>query len=371
MSEQKYSHGCDAVSVKRNDTTREVELSATIPAALFERYRKEYLKRIAKNAEIDGFRKGMAPEDMVLKRIGTSAVLREAAETAVHEELPKVFAAENILVIATPHVSVGTPKEGEALSFTAKAPLAPHVELADYKKIASKHPEPAGPFEADEKEVADALIHLKRERKRIELIEAGSAPEKAAEESSSMEAASLPDLDDAFAVSIGFENAAAFIESMKKNMANEKKSRAEDKRRAGIIDDIVSASTIQMPDIVRVWELDEIEGQFGHDIARAGTTMEAYLGHIGKSREELRNSWKDTAEKRAKTRLALDAIAAKEHIEPSPEDVSREVEHLKIHHPGVNEESLEAFVRRSLRTEMTVRFLEGKDPKVPPTTHRH
>lgn len=368
---EERAHGCADVRVTRDENTLEVQVSATIPAETLSRYRRETLKDLRRTVEIDGFRKGSAPEEMVIKRVGAEALLRQAAENAVQEELPKVFAAEKLLVIAAPQVSVGVPQEGAPLSFTAKAPLAPHVELADYKKISLKHPESPGPFEATDQEAGDAILHLRRERKRIELIEAGSAPEKAAQEASKADSASLPAIDDAFASSIGFESAEAFTASVRTNIEREKRAQAHDKRRAEIIDAIVESSTIRMPEIVRAWELDEIEAQFSADLARAGTTVDAYLSHIGKTKDTVRDSWKDSAEKRAKTRLALDAIAAKEKIEPSAEDVSREAAHLKLHHPSASEEAVEAFVRRSLRTEMTVRFLEGKDPAVPPTTHQH
>lgn len=364
-------HACTNVKVSRDAKTCEVEVSAELPAEILTHYRAEALKELKRTAEIDGFRKGAAPEELVLKRIGEEALLRRAAEDAVHEELPKLFAAEKLLVIAAPQVALEVPLKDKALSFTAKAPLAPDVRLSDYKTVAAKYPEPEGPFEATDTDAEEALTHLRRERKRIELVEGGQTPEKASEEAASAAIESLPALDDAFAQSIGFKDTADFSASVRTNIGEEKKRRAEDKRRAEMIDAVVAKTEIAMPDIVRQWELDEMEAQFKNDLARAGTNLEAYLGHIGKTRDDVRAGWIETADKRAKTRLVLDAIAAKEAIEPAAEDIAIEVEHLKLHYPSADAGSLDAFVRRSMRTEMTVRFLEGKEPKVPPSNHQH
>lgn len=359
------------VKVSRNDNTCEVEVSAEIPADLLARYRTEALKELKRTVEIDGFRKGTAPEEIVLKRIGEEALLRKAAEDAVQEELPKLFAAEKLLVIAAPQVSLEMPKQGSPLRFSARAPLAPSVTLPDYKKISGRYSTPARPMEATDAEVEDALRHLRRERKRIELMEQGTAPEQAAEQARKIDVMELPALDDVFVQSLGFENVQTFTESVRKNIGIEKSRREEEKRRAMLLDDLVKEARIALPAVMLEWELDDLEAQFKNDLARQGADFSNYLKQLNKTREDIRAMWADTARKRIRTRLVLDAIAAKETIEPPADAVAHEVEHLKEHYPSADPANLTAFVRRSMRTEMTIRFLEGKEPTLPREAHEH
>lgn len=360
------------VKVSKDQKTWEVTVSASLPPESLATHRSAALKRLTKEAELPGFRKGAAPADLVLKKVGEAALLRDAAERAVRDEIPKLFAQHQLIVIAPPAVSIATPAAGSPLSFTATAPLLPSVELPDYANISKKHPAPEGPWSATDDELKDALTHLRRERMRIEAVNGGMAPEEAAEEAKKADTLALPPLDDAFAVSVGFKDAGEFEESVKKNIALEKERAAVEKRRAELIDAIVSYAKVSMPGIVREWELDEMEAQFKDDISRMGATWEGYLSYAKKTREDLRETWLETAEKRAKTRLVLDAIAAKEGLEPSPETIEEETAHLKQHYPQASEENLRAYTTRSLRTSRTLYFLETGSKDMPkPEEHEH
>lgn len=354
----KESHVCTNVKVVRHDKTSEVEVSADIPAAILAAHREKALASFTTSLELPGFRKGKAPKEAVLKHVGEGPLLMEAAERAISDELPKVFASEKLLVIDTPQVTLGSVSLETPLHFSAKAPLPPSVKLPDYAKIAKKHPAPEGDFAGTEEEIADALNHLKRERMRIELMEGGMEHGLALETSKKTDAKELTDLDDAFVQSLGFENVVTFTESVKTNIASEKKRAAEEKRRSELLEALVEASDISLPPIMISWETDEIEAQFKEDVKRMGATWENYLKLSGKTREEVRESWKGTAEKRVKTRLILDAIAGKEEIVPSQEAIDHELKHLKEHHPGGDEAHMRAYVTRAKRTEAVIRFLE-------------
>lgn len=356
-------HSCVNVKVAKSAQTSEVEVSADIPKEVLASYRERALAGFVQTLELPGFRKGKAPKEAVLKHIGEGPLLMEAAERAISEELPKVFASENLLIIDTPQVTIGSVSGDAPLHFTAKAPLPPSVELPDYKKIAQKHPAPQSDFAATEEEIADALNHLKRERIRIEFMEGGMEPSSALEKSRAADAKELPDLDDTFVQALGFESAGAFVDSVKTNIASEKKRAAEEKRRTELLEDLVKNATIALPPVMLQWELDEMEAQFKEDVKRMGATWENYLKLSGKTRDEVRATWNETAEKRVKTRLILDAIAGKENITPSQEAIDHELAHLREHHPNGDEAHMRAYVTRSKRVEAVLRFLEGGDEK--------
>src|SRR3989338_3467768 len=204
MSEEKKGSSATNVQVTKDNETWEVLVKAEIPAEALAHYRTGALKEIQRDASLDGFRKGHAPEH------------------AIQHELPEILAKENLPIIETPRVTTEAPVIGKPLVFTARAALAPKIELPDYKAIAKKNPAPKEEVTVSDTEHEHAMTHLKRERARIEKVEAGKPPAEAAEESRKMEEKDLPALDDEFAKSIGYESIAHFNTVVRENMKTEK-----------------------------------------------------------------------------------------------------------------------------------------------------
>ncbi len=359
------------VRVTKDEKNWEAEISTQIDAASLEKYRADVLKDMQKTAKIDGFRPGKAPVDKILAIYGEDQIMRRAAERAIQEELPEILAKESIAIVETPRVSTDEPQSGKPLHFTARAGLAPQIELGDYAKIAKKQRESKEEITVTDAEHDEALLHLRRERARIDKIENGVEPPKAAEESREMKADELPELDDAFAQSVGYESASKFSEALHDNIMNEKTMQAQQKLRNAILDEIVKASTVRYPASLLSYELDEIESRLKDDLQRMRMTYEKYLIDTKKTREELREEWRPAADNRAKVRLLLAEIARKENIEPETDVVEHELDHAQEHYPQADRESLRAHVRHALRNEMTLRFLEGNTEPVGHTTHQH
>lgn len=365
------SHTLTDVKVMRDTENWEVEIKASVPAESLQKYRAEALKEIQRTATLDGFRPGKAPEDRIVQVYGESAIMREAAEHAVQHELPELLASEKLFVIETPRVSIESPESGKPLPFTAKAALAPTVELADYKKIAQKHTAQKEEITVSDQEVTEALMHLRRERARIDKVEAGTEPQKAAEEARAADEKDLPALDDDFSKSIGYESAKHFEDTLRLNMKEEKTRQAMEKRRSSMLDELVKESKISYPTLLREYEIDDMEIRMKEDLSRMGTTYEAYLTQTKKTQADVRSDWKETADKRAKVRLVLSEIARREKIEPDSEAVAHELEHAKQHYPNADQGALRAHIMHAMRNEATLRFLEGNPEKVGHTAHDH
>ena len=356
------------VKVSRDETKWEVEIKAEIPAEVLSRYRADALKAIQKTAKLDGFRTGHAPEERIVQVYGESAILREAVELAIQKELPELLAAQKLLIIESPRVSTDAPSTGKPLVFTARAALAPAVELPDYKKIAEKHTSKKEVVVVTDEEHVQALTHLRRERARIDKIEAGVEAQKAAEESRAAKEEELPALDDAFVQSLGYENAGKFSEALRINIRTEKEMQAREKRRAVILDGLVKESTIRYPAALREYELDDMEARLKDDLSRMGQTFDSYLARVKKTREGVREEWNEAADKRAKVRLILSEIARKEHIEPEEKSLAHELERARKQYPAADPDALRAHIAHAMRNETTLRFLEGDTAPAP---HHH
>ncbi len=368
------SHTLKNVKITRDESAWEVEISAEIPADALARYRAEALKEIQKGAKLDGFRPGKAPEDRILQVYGEPAILREAAQHAIQHELPELLAAEKLLIIESPRVTTDAPEAGKPLVFTARAALAPSVELPDYKNVAQKHPLVSESETAvSDEEHAQATTHLRRERARIEKIETGVEAQKATEESRAMKEEELPALDDAFVQSLGYESAEKFSEALRINIKTEKEMQAREKRRAAILDALVIGSKISYPAALREYELDDMEARMKGDVEHTGQTFEGYLAQIKKTREQLRSEWKDAADKRAKVRLILAEIARKENIEPDLKALEHELKNARKRYPQADPIALRAHIAHAMRNDATLRFLEGETdaPKHSHAGHHH
>jgi len=347
------------IKVSRDEKRWEAEITAEIPADVLLKYREEALKEIQRDAKLDGFRPGKAPVDRIVQIYGEPTILRHAAEHAIQHELPEILAAENLPIVETPRVSTDTPESGKPLKFTARAALAPEIKLPDYKKVAVKANSKKEDLDVSDEEHAQALTHLRRERARIDKIETGSDPQKAAEEVKALADADLPALDDQFVQTLGYENAEKFSEALRVNIKNEKELQAMQKRRAAILDELVKDSKISYPAILLDYELDDMEARLESDLSQMGQTQESFLAQQKKTREQMREDWKEAADKRAKVRLILSDIARKENIEPKQEELDHEIEHAKQHYPQTEAGMLRTHIAHAMRNEMTLKFLES------------
>ena len=346
------------IKVSRDEKRWEAEITAEIPADVLLKYREEALKEMQRDAKLDGFRPGKAPIERIVQIYGEPTILRHAAEHAIQHELPELLAAQNLPVVEPPRVQTDAPESGKPLRFSARAALAPEVKLADHKKIAASVNAKKEDLGVSDEEHAQALVHLRRERARIDKIESGTGPQKAAEEVKALAEADLPALDDQFVQSLGYENIQKFSETLRTNIKNEKELQATQKRRAAILDELVKDSEIRYPAILLDYELDDMEARLASDLAQIGQTPESFLAQQKKTREQMRADWREAADKRAKVRLILSEIARKEHIEPKPEDIDHEVEHAKHHYPQADPETLRAHIAHAMRNDLTLKFLE-------------
>src|SRR3989339_1946852 len=114
----------------------EVEIIGEISAEIFMSGRSNAIKEFSDNAEMDGFRKGKVPEDIMIKNIGAGAVLEKMAVIALEKEYPKIISEHKIRAIGRPEITLTKLAENNPLGFKIKTSVLPEITLPDYKKIA-------------------------------------------------------------------------------------------------------------------------------------------------------------------------------------------------------------------------------------------
>src|SRR3990167_6605163 len=117
---------------------RELEIIGAITAEKMSLMREKALAKLKESAEIDGFRKGNAPESMIVRKVGEMRLLEEAAEIALSEEYPNILEEHNIDAIGRPEIAITKMAPGNDLEFKIKTALMPEVKLTEYKKVAKR-----------------------------------------------------------------------------------------------------------------------------------------------------------------------------------------------------------------------------------------
>lgn len=342
----------------------ELEITGEIPTEAVHRFRVNVIKKLQKNLELPGFRKGHVPEDMVLSHVGEAAIMQETAEQAISAAYATVIEEKKLDVVGRPAVTITKLAAGNPIGFTITTAVYPDVTLPDYKKLAAaqvkEHENP------DTVRVTDDELSKELERLRGILAQAETAEgaHEGGSENSGAEQRPLPELNDAFAQKLGgFKDLADLKDKISKGLEMEKKQKAHDKRRLAIADAIITKTHVAVPNVFIEGEVTQMMASFEERVTRAGMTMEAYLKQVNKTMDELRKEWRPDAEKRAKLQIIFNEIAHKENIVPDVEKLEREVEHIKEHYPDAHEHSVRVYVAAQMTNDLVFRFLEGAPEK--------
>jgi FKBP-type peptidyl-prolyl cis-trans isomerase (trigger factor) len=337
---------------------RELEIIGSIAAEHMAILRQRALEKFKASVEIPGFRKGNAPDILVFQKVGEMRLLQEAAEIALSEEYTNILNEHNIDAIGRPQIQITKLAPGNDLEFKVKTALAPEVKLGDYKKIAKTEnaKEKVG-VSPTEKEIDEVILNIRRnyahQKMHNEGLESGehNHPEISDKD--------LPELNDQFVKIIAdFTSISEFRSKIAENITKEKEIKEKDKKRTDYLEEIIKSSTIEIPKIIVEAEQEKMLAQFKDDIGKAGIPFEEYLKHIKKTENDLKEEWKETAIKRAKSQIVLNFIAKEEHISPKEEDVKKEIDFIVEHYKEADRFQVRMYVETYLTNDLTFEFLE-------------
>ncbi len=173
----------------------------------------------------------------------------------------------------------------------------------------------------------------------------------------------LPPLTDEYVQKLGKEGQFTSVEDFKnkirEHLTIEKARDVDSRHRAKITDAIIEKSVMELPQVMVDAEINQMFAQMEEDLKRAQLTMEDYLGHIKKTKEDMAKEWTPSAEKRAKLQLVLNEIAKKENVTPDPSLVDHEVSALLEHYKDADEKRVRVYVTSVLTNEELMKKLES------------
>lgn len=148
-----------------------VEVNVVVPADVVKTHFNSNFKKVAKNARVDGFRKGKVPAATVLAMFSD-----RISEETFNELFSQVFfkaAADNNFVPvkgATPEVANITPINPEAdFSFSYTVEVFPSLEDKDLKSIQQEIVK----VEIDDADIENVVNELRKQQSKLEVVEGG------------------------------------------------------------------------------------------------------------------------------------------------------------------------------------------------------
>ena len=136
------------------------------PSQVKDGFAKAY-KEIAKQVRVPGFRPGTAPKAMIDKLVDPRAVAETAAEHIINQSIRKILIDEKIQPHDSPAVNLTKLEADKAeCEYTAKVPLAPIIELGEYKGL----PAEKSKVEVTDEEVKNYLEELRQRAGKREAV---------------------------------------------------------------------------------------------------------------------------------------------------------------------------------------------------------
>jgi trigger factor len=372
-------------------------LTFEVPVEDFDQALDQAFKKVSKDVEIPGFRKGKIPRKLFESRFGVEALYQDAVDIVLPDAYVKAIDETGIEPVAQPDVDIETIEKGEPLVFTATVTVKPEVTLGEYKGLEVEEES----VEVTDEDVDHEIEHQREHHAELVVKEEGKIEEGDtvvmdfegfmdgeafdggkgenhsleigsnqfipgfeeeligketgedteiqvafpedyhAEELAGKEATfqvkihevkykELPELDDEFAKDVDdeVETLDELKAKKKEEMEKQREQDAENQKKETLVEKASENAEADIPPAMVDTELDQMVKEFEQQLQMQGMTMEMYSQFSGQDQDGLKEQMREDAAKRVKTNLTLEAIAKKEELEASDEDVEAELDKM-------------------------------------------
>ncbi|RKD28974.1 trigger factor [Thermohalobacter berrensis] len=139
----------------------------------------------------------------------------------------------------------------------------------------------------------------------------------------------LPELDDEFAKDVSeFDTLDELKSDVKTKLEEQAKNREKAEKENKVLEKVVEGAEIDIPEVMIENQIDNELREFEYRLRFQGLDLEKYLEMTNTKREDLRDQLRPNAEKAVRTELVLEAIAEKEEIKETEEELNKELEKI-------------------------------------------
>jgi trigger factor len=239
-----------------------IKLTITVEKDKVKESYEKILTKAVLETEIEGFRKGAAPREMVRDKIGVSTLYGDALNDLLQTFYPQALKENHISPVSNPKVEVKEFHLEKDLEFSATLAVRPEIKIKDYKKALKSYYE----------EKKEKALKAEKEEKLKEEIKDGHEKH----------------------IHIG---------------PNE------------IVDILLKESEVEIADILIEEETDRMLARLMDQLKTINLTVEKYLSAQNKTAESLRKEYDVLSEKNIKAEFVLSHLINEEKIEVTEKEI--------------------------------------------------
>jgi len=110
-------------------------LTITVAAEDFNAALDQAFKKVVKDVQLPGFRKGRIPRNIFENRFGVESLYQDAVDIVLPEAYTHAVEETGIEPVDQPEIDIEEIEKGKDLIFTAKVTVKPEVQLGEYKGL--------------------------------------------------------------------------------------------------------------------------------------------------------------------------------------------------------------------------------------------
>jgi trigger factor len=367
-----------------------VKLAIEVPFSELEPSLRKAYREIGAQVNIPGFRKGKVPTAVIDQRVGRGAVLNEAVQDVIPDQIVAAVREHEVRSLGRPNVEITEFSDGEPLKFTAELDVRPEITLPDLSGIAvTVDAVQIGDEEIDEQVAAlrerfATLKTVERSAQNGDYVQldlaatvdgaevpGGSATNISHEVGSkqllpgldevlvglgagehatftsalvggdfagrdadvavtvrTVKEKELPPLDDDFAqLASEFDSLGELREDLRTRLGRVKRVEQLYSARDKALAELVQIADVPAPEGVVQDEVDQRRQAMTDELERMGASFEEYLAVEQKSTEDVDKELTDAAVEGVKIQLLLDTLADQENIQVSDDEFGHEIVH--------------------------------------------
>lgn len=274
-----------------------IEVLIQIPAQDLDKFAEIALATLVQEIEVEGFRKGMAPKELVARKAGDARIMEKASKLAIEDSYPKAISENKLEPLGYPEIEIVKLAKGNPFEYKFIISVFPEVVLGDYK-------EAAGQIVFKEPEVTEEDI------KRLKM---------------------------------------------------EKTQHEKEHIREDLLDKLRAITKVEVPEVMVARETERVMEDLKRKTPQAlNMSFDEYLKKINKTENELEATLNGDNEKKIKNFLILQEIAKAEKIEPTEKEIEDVIQKVTAGEPqeGLDMERLKDYYKDIVKNEKVFGLLE-------------
>ncbi|MBU1110327.1 hypothetical protein KKB83_01805 [Patescibacteria group bacterium] len=334
----------------------QIKVTARPTKKQVERASQEALRKLSKEIDVPGFRRGKAPVGAVRERINETKLALETIDFLADQIFRQAISEHSFRPLHPPQVVIPNQEKlyqnlssldnlREFLILEYIVDIKPEIELKNYSQLQAKHPEVV----VKENEVDQAINNLfsewkgkqeasatgqESQREPEEIVTAktlSEAEQKAKQEDEEKEAQSKKNTpDDEWAQIIGSPSLTALKTKVRDFLRGIREAETEKQFEQNIFDALLTEmGEIDLPESIVAQEMKRQETQVRQQMAGSGTSLDQVLEKQKKTLDDVRTKWRAAVEKQLRIDFILDRIAQEEKLTVGDDEVNQEIGRIK------------------------------------------